>query len=190
MKKLSILICSLENRKQPLEKLLKNLEKQRTDEVEILTEIDNGEMTVGAKRQKLLERSVSDYLSFVDDDDDVASDYILELLKAIADDPDCVGLEGVWTIHKTIRYIYWGLEYDWKRIGRNYYIGTNHITPVRREIALEAGFPDKSSGEDQEYGRRVRKIAKKEIKINKKLYFYNCDPLHSAIVEAKKRHGK
>lgn len=191
---LSILICSLRSREKSLNSLLENLEKQKTSEIEIITDIDNGEITVGAKRQRLLERASGLFVAFIDDDDLVSSQYCSEIRKSILGHPrglpDCCGMQGLWHIGKETKYIFWGLQYDWERIGKRYYIGTNHITPVRREIALQAGFPDISSGEDQEYGRRVRKIAKVESKIDTPLYFYMCDPSHKAILDAKKKHGR
>lgn len=191
---LSILICSLKNRKEQLDVLLEILEKQKTSEIEIITDIDDGEITVGAKRHRLLEKAQNAYVAFIDDDDQVSPQYCSEIRKSIlglsGGLPDCCSMEGLWYVNRKVKYIHWGLEYNWKRIGKNYYIGTNHITPVKREIALLAGFPDISSGEDQEYGIRVRKIAKIEAKIDKPIYYYYCDPNHTSIISAKKRHGR
>ena len=59
------------------------------------------------------------------------------------------------------KYIVWSMKNEWSRILNKYYIGTNHITPVKRELAIACGgFRDISLGEDKDYGYRVRKLIK------------------------------
>jgi len=188
--RLSVLITSLAKRSRLLYRLLTELEVQKTPEIEVLVECDSGEKTVGYKRQKLLEASRGTFVAYVDDDDQVSESYLQRILEALEGDPDCCGMQGEWRMHGFSKKIIWGLEYDWKKIDNVYYIGTNHITPVKREIALQCGFPDISIGEDQEYGRRVRRIAKKEIKIGASIYFYNCNPKHPETIESLKRHKR
>ena len=96
--KLSILICSLEDRLVQLQQLrTKLIDQSDMDVVEILTETDAGEMHTGAKRNKLLLQAKGDYIAFVDDDDMVSDDYVSKILKAIETNPDCCGLEGIIT---------------------------------------------------------------------------------------------
>ena len=166
------------------------LYEQTTDEVEILTDIDSGDKTIGRKRQDLLEKSIGSYLVYIDDDDTISKTYIKRILMALEASPDVIGLKGGWIKENGLNQIWWGLNYDWRNCGDHYEIGTNHITPVKREIALKAGFPDISIGEDQVYGRRVRKLAKTEIVIDEMIYFYNCDPKHQDVYECVKRHGR
>lgn len=57
----------------------------------------------------------------------------------------------------------------------------NHLMPVKREHALRAGFPNANFGEDTLYGERLRgknvqSLLKKEVKIDKVLYYYKFDP--------------
>ena len=54
-----------------------------------------------------------------------------------------------------------------------YFRRTNHLTPVKRELALQAMFPDKSNGEDQEYSGRLNPFLKTEVKIDKSIYHYD-----------------
>ena len=100
MKKLSILICSLREREKSLNKLLEVIEPQRTSEVEIILDTDNGEVTTGFKRNRLLNAAFGEYISFIDDDDLVSNDYIVKILKAIETSPDCCGMEGLITFQK------------------------------------------------------------------------------------------
>ena len=62
---LSILICSIEERNQKLQRLLALLAKQATPDVEVLTSIDNKKKSVGQKRNELLDRARGQYVAFV-----------------------------------------------------------------------------------------------------------------------------
>ena len=79
--KLSILICTLKGRDEYLNRVLQVLEPQKTDDVEILIESDERQMTIGQKRNKLLDRAIGDYICYVDDDDLVSVDYIEKILN-------------------------------------------------------------------------------------------------------------
>jgi hypothetical protein len=83
IKKLSILICSLNRRKKYLKRLVDILRSQANRDIEVLCDIDNGEVSIGSKRQKLLNSAVGDYVCFVDDDDLVSEDYVDLILDKI-----------------------------------------------------------------------------------------------------------
>ncbi len=65
--------------------------------VEILSIEDNKEISIGAKRQKLLERAIGDYIVFFDSDDLPFNLYTSKILQALESSPDCVGFK----IHMT-----------------------------------------------------------------------------------------
>ena len=81
--KLTVGICGLVER-LPC-KVLDKLLSQRTSDVEILLLFDNRHLTLGAKRNFILDRAKGDYISFIDDDDDISDDYIQTLLTASKD---------------------------------------------------------------------------------------------------------
>lgn len=172
---LSILICSLENRKESLLNLLKLLEPQINDDVEILVNVDSGELTTGEKRNKLLEKSKGDYIVFIDDDDLVSKDYIEKILNALKSKPDCCSLEGEITFKKiniTKKFIH-SLEYNsWFEKDNIYYRNPNHLNVVKRELALKVKFPHKKVGEDFEYSKNLLPFLKTEIKIKGVIYYY------------------
>ena len=176
--KLSVLIVTLKSRKNLLDKIYSVLIKQATDDVEILINTDSGEKSTGKKRNELLEKAVGDYVCFVDDDDIVSDDYIELILKAIEKKPDCVGIEVLKTtngknptrnIHslKTLKGgYYWGYK------GNSIYFIPDHLTPIRRELALKTKFKDISKGEDTYYSMNVLQYLKTEEYIDKPIYFY------------------
>ena len=101
----SILICTLENRKKEFEfiynKLLNQIKENNLEnEIEIIYFKDNKENTVGFKRNFLLEKSTSQYISFIDDDDDISNNYIKLIYNTLLNNPDCVSLNGIITFNE------------------------------------------------------------------------------------------
>lgn len=188
--KLSILICSLEERKDLLNRLLDCLNKQKTDDVEIIVETDNGKLSIGDKRNLLLNKATGDYVCFIDDDDLVSDKYISLILKALENTPDCVGISGLWITHEPDRIINWSKKYaGFNRIKDTYFIGANHITPVKASIARTIGFKSRNIGEDQDYGLRIRKYLNTEEIIKEPIYYYYCNKETSAALKSFYKKG-
>lgn len=175
--KLSILIATTSVRDEIIRPLLQNLVYQCKDLhsiVEVI--IDNHETNiVGVKRNNLLNQAIGDYVIFVDSDDKISPLYIEKILKATETNPDCIGISGTITFnggpHKQ-----WHIskEYgSWYQKGDVYYRTPNHISPVRRELALQAGFPEISFGEDAEYSKNLLSLLKTEVVIPGNLYHYD-----------------
>lgn len=182
MKKLSILICSLQKRKDYLERL-KNILKPQVEkyknDVEVLLNIDAGEKTTGTKRNELLNLSNSEYIAYIDDDDLISSDYIELVLNAIEKKPDVIGIHLLMTIngilkgltYHSLKYKNW---YDEPCINNItlYYRNPNHLNPVKRELALQAKFPEIIIGEDRSYSQKLLPLLKSEEYIIKPIYIY------------------
>ena len=187
--RLSILICSLESRKDFRERLLLCLESQiakiDSGQVEILTDIDNGEKDIGEKRNDLLARASGDYIAFIDDDDLVSKDYIDKIMKAIDEEPDCVGIHLVMYTNGTnsehsyhsLQYNDWWSEHDPDNGRRKHFRTPNHLNPVKRELALKVGFPSSNHGEDRDYSLRLKDLLESEVYIEEPIYFYYYNPI-------------
>ena len=173
-KKLSILICSLEKRHNLLARLMESLEPQLTPQVEVLTEIDDGRMKIGHKRNLLLKGAQGDYISFIDDDDLISDRYVPLVLDAVESSPDCCGIRGIVKrrnqykreFRHSILYSSW---YEYQGI---YYRCPNHLNPVKRELALKVKFANISKGEDKDYSLRLYPLLKSEFFIGTILYYY------------------
>jgi glycosyltransferase involved in cell wall biosynthesis len=184
--KLSILIPTIESRKILLMNLLGELHKQTINypgNVDVLTETGSG--TIGAKRNKLLERATGEYICFIDDDDEVSKDYIPEILKAIESKPDCVSLRGVITwdganpeiFEHSIKYNGY-VTHTIPKGGIKYERYPNHLNAIKSEIAKQFKFPETNHGEDTDWATQVFKsgLLKKEVYIDKVLYNYKFIP--------------
>ena len=125
MTDLSILIPTTPDRREFLTRLTNSLSNQIRDcgvlsQVEILINetapFDKNdpikELSIGYKRNKLLQKASGDYVAFIDSDDRISEKYICLLFEGIAKNPDCCSLVGEITVdglnplifHHSIRY--------------------------------------------------------------------------------------
>lgn len=178
---LSILIPTLHNRAAKLQLLeaeilrqIKELPK-RYQKVELITCPDSGQMSIGAKRQYLLESASKRYVVFIDDDDWIAEDYVLQIMEALKTKPDCVGFKGI-IVTNGQTYEKWEISHrhkQWVKAKSGYLRHTNHLTPVRTDIAKQAGFKDTRHAEDYAYSMALVPLLNTEVFISKELYVYN-----------------
>lgn len=181
---LSILVASLGVRSGELKTLITHWHQQwnlLNEQVEVLlysigleiiAVVDNGDMTIGTKRNCLMGLSTGKYVCYVDDDDTVSDDYLAKIFEGLATDPDCIGIHGLLDdktlfIHST----------QFKVYGTNngaYVRPPNHLNPIRRNIAARYPFKNVSFSEDTDYAMRMSKdgILQTEFMINHPIYHY------------------
>ena len=192
----SILICSLVERKDSLERLLLQLDTQLSailtkvevkvegnfqmydyGEVEILIMTDNRELPVGSKRNLLIDTAIGQYISFIDDDDLVGDNYassILNSIKAGAGRTDVIVFEAErFENGRLDRKVKYGTEFhrDYSDIKFHYRL-PNHLMVWKREIALKVKFRDINFGEDSFWARDMKRHIRRQQKITEVLYFY------------------
>lgn len=169
---ISILIATIPERKQMFDALCANLESQWVDGVEILYNAEAG--TTGAKRQTLLQQATGDYICFIDDDDEISEHYVKDIMQSVERGPDCVGIRGIMTTNGgNSKDWYISKDYpNWHESNGVYYRTTNHLSPVRRSIALSVGFKNITHGEDYAYSMGLRGLLQTEVKIPHSIYHY------------------
>ncbi|HEY3401739.1 MAG TPA: glycosyltransferase [Ohtaekwangia sp.] len=133
-------------------------------------------MTTGQKRNLMVANCDSDYFAFIDSDDLVSADYLEEIMFALSKEPDCVTMCGWMTTDgkdKRDWTIKLGSEYYEKN--RHYYRWPNHLAVMKRELVSKVKFPDKVTGEDYDWSKRIHemKLLKTEVHITKQIYFYD-----------------
>jgi hypothetical protein len=179
MKQLAILIPTLPVRVMKYARLITKLNKQiidsgLIDKVQIVSFCDSKEYLVGFKRNKLVELSLAKYICFVDDDDDISDNYVNRLYSASLSGVDCVTFWGEYRSSFQTKNISFNLDYKHDSETSDCFMRyPNHLSLVKREIALKCPFPLKNFGEDYEYSLLLKKHLKSQIHIQEKLYFYN-----------------
>lgn len=174
--KLSILIATMPHRASQYAKLRSILDPQLTDEVEVLVDMSPKiNCNIGRKRNLLLSKANGVYVVYIDDDDKISGEYVKVILNAIETNPDCVGISGVITTNGgNHRQWHISMKYGrWHELNSIYYRTPNHISPVKRELALKAGFPNIDFGEDHEYSKRLLPLLKTEVVIPGNIYHYD-----------------
>lgn len=181
----SILIASHTSRVEKLSRLAGLLAPQLTPEVEAVVLLNRGGK-FGDLRQALALEATGEWLSYVDDDDRVPDDYVASILGALESEPDYVGFDvEVTDIGGTIgrpgkkyRAIH-SIRYNrWHQRGDTFYRHVSHLNPIRRDIALLAGWEGGYS-EDHRWADRARPHVHREVYVDKVLYFYDFDQRES-----------
>jgi len=186
-------ILHLPKRKQSYDALIVELNKQITasnaqDIVEIITETDEGNLSVGTKRNKVLDRANGEYVCFIDDDDMVTPIYVSKILNALKTKPDVVELVG-FLPHHNLPFIH-NLKCGghFRKDGIQFRT-PNHLNTIKTEIARKIRYVEISHGEDQEYSHRLWQsgLMKTEELINERMYIYQFNPRTSETTKFAKR---
>lgn len=185
---LSILIPYTPDRSEVLWYLIEEIKRQIGEKwdgkVEVLIELDDYILSVGKKRQMLLERASGEYCVYVDSDDEISHHYIDSILTAIEENrPDVISYRG-WMTHdgknREDFIIMKDLPYETKMETRRrkvHYRHSNHLTPTKREIALQIGYKDMKKFEDFDYSVRLKEsgLLKTECYLDLYLYHYKLN---------------
>ena len=153
--------------------------------VEVVTLHNDGERDIAEYRQALLEDARGEYVSFVDDDDMVAPDFVPVLAGLLAGRPDAAGFTveysapGVGPLPS-----YNSLAHEPRDEPGAFYRDLTHVQPVRAELArkgdFRAGWP-----EDGAWRKAVRPLLETEAVTERVLYFYRHDPSDSVQTKVK-----
>jgi len=187
--RLSILIATMPRRAAKLAEMLARLEPQAAHKpVEVLVLRDNRRRSVGSKRNALLQIARGDYVSFVDDDDEVHPDYVEAILEATESEPDLItfpvwvsGME-LYGAHARVTRFDSSIVRD-SESADEYLRLPNHLCVWRREIANAFPFDDVMVGEDGLRAIRMRDAVERVVDIPQLLYWYKFDPQDSTVVE-------
>ncbi|MHA2084460.1 MAG: glycosyltransferase [Candidatus Thorarchaeota archaeon] len=163
------------------------------NDIELLAVLDNRRRTVGVKRQNLLDMAQGEYVVYLDDDDDVADDYVESIMGVLdnqqTDLADVIVFQVQYTHLATGQKILCIYDKAFKDRG----VGNDgvwrgppcHIHAIRSDLAKSVRWvPEDSTVEDFLWSNGVAAKINKQVKIDRPLYFYNYDP---SISESLKR---
>lgn len=185
--KLSILICTLPERKPMLDNLVTELKKQMIEEgvfdkCQILINTLPKQFSIGNKREWLKNEAKGEYIVFFDDDDHPGNRYIRTLFEGINKRVDVVSLRGIITWDGTRPEIFeHSLKYNAYRTTENavkYERYPNHLNCMRADLVKQFKFPDKSHGEDTDWATQIHKagVLKTELYSDEVIYYYDYIP--------------
>lgn len=179
--KWSILVATLNRRAPQLRNLLAGLLPQ-VEAVEGAVEIvlfpNDGERPLGHVRQDLLEAARGEYVSFVDDDDEVSPRFV-EAILPLLDGVDYVGWRmQCWVDGRKLLPTFHSLRYErWFDDRRGYYRDISHLNPIRRELALLGDYRVATAAEDVSWASQVRGTGRvrSEHFVDDVMYLYRYD---------------
>ena len=160
------------------------------DKIEILTESDNGENSVGKKRNNVIDRAMGEYVCFIDDDDAVTDIYISATMKALESKPDVVELVGYLPKYNLPFIHNLNCGGHFKKDGIQFRT-PNHLNTIKTEIARNIRYPEISHGEDQDYSHRLwdSGLITTEALIGERMYIYQFNSKTSETVKFMKKNN-
>lgn len=183
--KLSVLIPTLASRSNSLKALLDELTYQiQNKPVQIIWMGDNKSISIGEKRNNLLSMAKGEFISFVDDDDSIADNYISTLLKAIQENPNktviCFRGEQTTDGHQDLPFQYnmnFGRNFKKAIDGQRWKVMLPDHLCCWNRFKINDEFPDKSLGEDHDWARAMAMTYTEEdqVLLEETLYHYNYD---------------
>lgn len=173
----TILIATLGQRAARFERLLAQLLPQlnaHDGRATVCAFYNHGERSLGEVRQDLVTHATSDYVSFVDDDDELPDYHVAEVLSRLDGVADYVGWQMQCYVDGTpLKPTYHSLRYThWWDDTHGYYRDVSHLNPIRRELALRADFRRGSPPEDVSWSDQVRPLVKTEAYVDRVMYHY------------------
>ncbi len=185
----TILIATLGQRalklRRVLDQLLPQIDAAGQGNVNICALYNNGERPLGHVRHALLTSATSDYVSFVDDDDEVPDYFVSEVVSRLGD-VDYIGWQMQCYIDgRKMKPTYHSLRYNqWADDRRGYYRDISHVNPMKTEIAKLGDFRRGVPPEDVSWVTQVRPHVSTESYIDKIMYHY-----HSSSSDTTWRRG-
>ena len=155
----TILIATIPGREKSLQDLVNSIHafsRVACPDLRIKVSLgyDNRVLSIGAKRQQLLENATGKYVSFVDDDDRVTREYFEDAAACIQGGFDCCRLRGKissWTFtHSIVNKL------DQPMANETAFLRPpNHLNVVKTDIAKTTSFTDAVYGEDMDWSIRM-----------------------------------
>lgn len=196
---LSILIPAIPEIETKFRELLAEITKQVNDfsslhwefirdhgEIEIITDKSKsfliGGLSIGAKRQSLIQKSNGKYFAFIDGDDCVAPNYVETIVRLCARDKDAVSFrclfknDHYWTvIDMSLHHRHNEDASPHKIVKRKLW----HVCAIKRELAVSHAFSELNHNEDWDWMERVIPNIRSEAHTTQILTQYNHSSANS-----------
>lgn len=183
---LALLIPTTPDRQRLLDRLMKELDRQRAghDCIVIINDTashKDGGPTTGDKSNQLIQAARDQnatHIARFDSDDLPGPNYIARNMEGVNGDYDCNELYGrIYFHNKPGNIFHHSVEYDhWFQDDKMYFRMPNHISTIKLEHCNGIEFQDKTVGEDFWWSEALRKSGrlKKQYPIKEVIYHYFC----------------
>lgn len=150
------------------------------EDIEVL--IDGGKRfldggpSIGRKRQELVRRATGKYLCFLDDDEDIAPNYVESLVRLCRSGQDVCTFQAMVKVKSFWGIVDMRLSYKVNdQMSPEYTVRRPpwHICPVKSIYGKMYPFKDLSNAEDFEWMQKVLECCTTEIHTDKILFQYN-----------------
>ena len=176
---ISVLICTLPKRHEQFSTLLDDIQNHKNNsslKIQILFD-SRPDITIGKKRNDLLNRATGKYVAFIDDDDKITPNYFKVIEEAqLSGDYDTIKLNGRYYVNNIFqKSFHHSIEHDkWYDDEYGYYRPPNHLNPIKSLIARQIMFADISHAEDRDFSMRLKEkeLIKSEFIHDKVQYLY------------------
>lgn len=190
---LSVLIPSLPERLALLQPLALKLNEQAAGRpVELLIFTDNRVWPLGAKRNLMMHVCAGQFITHLDDDDDVTDDYVDCIVANLQEYPDTdvlcfssranLGDNLPFTVRTGLDFeneqtnVQKVLDAEGKETDVDYRPDVQrkpwHWCAWRRELARQGSFPEEFYGEDWKWLQQVIPLCHKEVRLDRVLHYY------------------
>lgn len=195
--KLQILIPTVVTRDSEFKRLVDILAPQVNKykgDVGVLVYWNNFEHTIGDIRQKMLEKAIAEYVTFIDDDDTVP-DYFCDEIYPLLDGVDHIGYRIEFKRNGKVQLpVYHTIKskgyYD---DSTGFYRQVTPKDPIRRDIALQGSYSrsDYNIGlsEETTWMEDVTPLVRTEHYIDKVMYYYNQQEGQGVFNRTKSEQG-
>lgn len=188
MIQLSVLMCTTPERNEMFSKLFSELHRQleyvqtfheMLGRVEILVDdsirfLDGG-LSVGRKRQALLERAEGEYLCYLDSDEGISPDYLETILRLCYQGQDICTFRAMVKLSNFWALVDMSLRYKTnEQITPDYTVRRMpwHVCAVKTKYAKMHSFPDVNNAEDFAWMERVLTHCTSEAHTDKIIFEY------------------
>jgi hypothetical protein len=157
----SILIPTIPGREASLRSLTEGIREKVNRlapslRIDIVTNFDHREKSIGKKREELLQGAMGKYMSFIDDDDQITDAYVEDLRDTIAGGYHVMRLRGQiqqYTFTHSLENTLSGMMAR----GEVFLRPPNHLNPMMTDVAKLVHFGDAVRGEDLDWTIRMAK---------------------------------
>ena len=158
----TIMIPTIPGRELKLQNLIQSIHELRqrvcpTLRIAIDIGFDNCEVSIGTKRQNMLQAAAGKYTSFIDDDDKVTAHYFEDAAACIAGNFDCMRLRGQisqWTFTHSLA----NKLTDPMANETTFLRPPNHLNVMKADIAKIVKFRDATNGEDLDWTIKLARM--------------------------------